>query len=336
MASAKHRHKKRVTAFLCLMLTGQSLLAEAPGQLATGNVAFITLGTSGGPVFRRERSEPANAVAIGNCVYLFDVGAGAIRRMAEASLPLEQLCGVFLSHHHIDHVADLGSILTTRWLLNTYTPIPVIGPHGTAGMAEKLIAAARPIELAPVTIGGPVKPSLRSTVIAQDLPSETAVPTLIFEDGNIRVFAITNAHYHFERGSPEEQFSRSYGFRIETRNKIYTYTGDSGPSENLVKLAKGADVLVSEVIDIAGVRATLERVPNLPADVRASLVTHMHQDHLTPVQVGQLGSAAGVKTIVLTHLVPGSDGEADLSGYVKGLGDAFQGDVRIANDLDRF
>ncbi len=62
----------------------------------------------------------------------------------------------------------------------------------------------------------------------------------------------------------------------------------------------------------------------------------MEEDHLTPVEIGRLASAAGVGRVVLTHLVPGNDDETDLSGYLEGIADVFDGPVSIANDLERF
>ena len=69
------------------------------------------------------------------------------------------------------------------------------------------------------------------------------------------------------------------------------FTGDTGPSETVARLAKGADVLVSEIVSAAD-------IAQVPPDVRA----HMLQEHLTAADVGKLATRAGVKTVVLSHL----------------------------------
>ena len=85
--------------------------------------AFITLGTGGGPVIRRDRSEPANALVINGNIYLFDIGAGTQRRLAEAGINPRQVRAIFLSHMHIDHTGDLAPFLLNRWVLNDFRPL---------------------------------------------------------------------------------------------------------------------------------------------------------------------------------------------------------------------
>ncbi|MFW7348860.1 MAG: MBL fold metallo-hydrolase [Pigmentiphaga sp.] len=322
------------------MMAAAMVTAAVPPAVLAADVApaaaFVTLGTGGGPVIRRERAEPANAVVVGDSVYLFDVGAGTERQMVAAGLSMHKVKAVFVSHHHIDHNADLGQILASRWMFNSYQPLPVIGPPGTARMVADLVAAARTVELAPIGGGPGGKPPLASTVKAADLDAEMDEPAEIYRDANLRVLAVTNTHYHFPPGSPQAAFSRSYAFRIETPGRVYVFTGDTGPSKNVERLARGADVLVSEVINLDSMVGILKRAPDLKPAMLPSMIRHMEQNHLTPVEIGKLAAAAGVKEVVLTHLAPGEDGERDLSGYVRGIQPAFMGPVRIASDLQRF
>lgn len=301
-----------------------------------GRPVFVTLGTGGGPVIRKERSEPANALIIGDDVYLFDIGAGTQRRLAEAGLDPRRVKAVFLSHLHIDHTADLAPFLINRWVLNDFRPLPVLGPRGTSQTINGITLMASPVALAPVTIGGPAKPGFASSVDGRELAAEMDRPTLVFEDDKVRVLAVTNAHYNYAPGSAEQRFSRSYAFRIEAGSWSLVYTGDTGPSENLVELARGADVLVSEVIDMAAIGHTLRASGTVPDAMLPALLAHMEHDHLTPADIGRLARAAGVRQVVLTHLVPGNDGETDLSTYSRGIAEFFDGPVVIARDLDRF
>ena len=67
-----------------------------------------------------------------------------------------------------------------------------------------------------------------------------------------------------------------------------------------------------------------------------AMLAHMEHDHLTPPEIGKLANAAGVKRVILTHLVPGNDGERDLTPYIRGIADYYAGPVTIARDLDSF
>ena len=319
-----------------LLALSLGLAVATPAQTAPRPSAeFVTLGTGGGPIIRLRRAQPANALVIGDAVYLFDAGDGVQRQMRAAGLATANLRAIFISHHHLDHDAGLGPLLAARWLFNSYRPLPVIGPPGTQRMVAALADAAHVAELAPITIGGPPKPAIVSTIAARDLAPDMDQPTLIYEDENIRVLAVTNAHFHFPPGEAAS-FSRSYSYRIEAGGRTIVFTGDTGWSDHVVRLAQGADLLVSEVIDIAAMEAALRRAPDLPPAALGPMLAHMAQDHLTPEQVGRLAAAAHVGRVVLTHLAPGADAEHDTSGYVTGISAHYRGPVTVANDLDRF
>jgi len=307
----------------------------AAGPQSTPKAEFVTLGTGGGPIVRLRRSQPANALVIGDDVYLFDAGDGVQRQLRAANLALANVRAIFISHHHLDHDAGLGPLLAARWLFNAYRPLPVIGPPGTGEMLARLSEAYRPVELAPITIGGPAKPSIASTIAGRDLRPDMDQPTLVYEDEHVRILAVTNAHYHFPPGEAA-RVSRSYSFRIEAGGRSIVYTGDTGWSDNVVRLAQGADILVTEVIDMTAIEAALRRARDLPPAALSPMLAHMVQDHLTPDQIGRLAAAAHVGRVVLTHLAPGNDDEPDSHGYTTGISVHFRGPVTVASDLDRF
>ena len=293
---------------------------------------FITLGTGGGPVVQVNRSQPANAVLAGNDVYLFDAGEGTQRQMKAAGLPLDKIEAVFLSHHHLDHVGGLLPLIINRWIMHLDRPLRVFGPPGTRTMVEAMIAAALPIERAPLSIGDN-GPPIASTVMVQDLPGDLNAPGEIFNDENIHVSAVLVDHYHDATGVVSS--AHSYAFRIEGGGRAMVFTGDTGPSVNLEKLARRADLLVAEVVDRPAIATALERM-SLPAATKAGYLKHMQLDHLSPVEVGELARAAAVKRVVLTHLVPGRDGESDISGYTAGIASVYRGPVTVAHDGERF
>lgn len=311
-------------------------LAGAPGLCEAAGAELVTLGTGGGPVVRLERSEPANAVVVGDEFYIFDVGDGVQRQIVAAKLKLAKLRAIFISHHHIDHNAGLAPVVVDRWLFRNSAPLPVIGPPGTVALVKGIAEGYHATELAPLEIGGPPMPTIAATLAAHDLAPDMDTPELVYEDKNLRVLAITNAHYHFPAGSEEKRLARSYAYRIELPGRVIVFTGDSGPSPHLALLAKGADLLVSEVIDVPHMERLLRQGYNRPGSATDGLLAHMREDHLTPDEIGKLAVAAGVKEVVLTHLVPGIDGETDLSGYTAGIDAHFKGKVRVARDLDRF
>ena len=310
--------------------------ASAEGGKVAKRMELVTLGTGGGPSVRLERAQTSSAVVIGEDVYLIDSADGVLRQLAGADLPIERIKAVFITHHHFDHNGDLGALLVQRWLFHYARPkIKVIGPPMTREMVTHLAKAFRATELAPIIIGTTEIPGIAATVEASDIPGDLDTPTVIYQDANVRVSAVLNNHYHFQPGSPAAEAARSYAFRFDTPDRSITFTGDTGPSERVARLAHGSDVLVSEVIDMERMERLL-RANDRPDFPMEELIEHLRKDHLTPPQVGELAASAGVKEVVLHHLVPGFDGETDPSVYTKGIEKHFKGPVRVARDLERF
>lgn len=324
-----------MSSALILVIAGLGLGVGVVPAISQGRPVLVTLGTGGGPIVQTKRSQPANAIVAGGLVYLFDTGEGTQRALRAAELPLAKVRAVFLTHHHLDHVGGLGPIIVNRWILGLKQPLLIFGPPGTRELVAGLVAAAAPTERAPLRLGGGTSVPLSSTVVAADADAVVGDrPVEIYRDDRIRVLAIKLDHFHHADGS-RDTVAQSFGFRIETGGRSIVISGDTGPSAALEKLAQGADLLLSEVMDRPAIAAAVGKI-EMPPAARAGFLRHMDLDHLTPVQVGDIAARAGVKAVVLTHLVPGLDGEQDTSGYTAGLSRHFSGPVTVANDGDRF
>lgn len=325
--------------FVRLALAGVLLLGQTtamPDAPREKVMQVVTLGTGGGPSYRIKRAMSSNAVVIGDDVYIVDTGEGLLRQMSAAGLFVDQVKAAFITHHHFDHNGDLGPLLAFRWIASAHSPLPVIGPPMTVQMVRDQSSAYRAIELAPITIGGPDAPPIAATVAARDLPADLLEPAVVYRDSNVKVTAVLNDHYHYTPGSDAARLSRSYAFRFDTPARSIVFTGDTGPSARVAALARGADLLVSEVIDLARIEQQWRESGKADPKYVDGLIAHLREDHLTPEDVGRLAQQAGVKEVVLTHIVPGWDEETDFSVYTKGVERHFKGRVRIASDLDRF
>jgi ribonuclease BN (tRNA processing enzyme) len=122
----------------------------------------------------------------------------------------------------------------------------------------------------------------------------------------------------------------AFGFRLDTPLGSVVFSGDTAPCGNVVRLARGADVLVHEVIAVELLAHRLRRLPNFDA-----IRNHLASSHSTPEQVGAIATEAGVGTLVLSHLVPGDVDltEADWEARVR---PHFGGEVVCGVDLDEF
>lgn len=316
------------------MIGAAPALAQPSAQPSMGPVAdgFITLGTMGGPVPSPDRSQPSNALVHVGHVYLVDAGDGTVQQLSRAGILLPRVAGVFLSHLHADHTGGLSALLALRNQTNARDRLAVYGPPGTRELVAGMVASMQPAARVGYGIPGqPWAPPADTVSVIEIADGET------FTLDGMKVTAAQNSHYDFAAGSLEDRNYKSLSFRFDLPGRSIVYTGDTGPSVAVEKLARGADLLVSEMIDMGGTMANVARnSPNMPADARRQLEQHLSTHHLTPDAVGQLASRAGVKALVITHFAAGTPDPARTRDYLTQIKMHYRGEVTLANDLDRF
>ncbi|WP_345944696.1 MBL fold metallo-hydrolase [Variovorax sp. dw_954] len=156
-------------------------------------------------------------------------------------------------------------------------------------------------------------------------------PGAVYQDANVRVTCVENTHFEV----PDEQ---SLSYRFDTASRSVVFSGDTGYSENVIALAKGADVLVHEAMHLEATRAILrgmfQQQGRPPAEVE-SLITHVLTKHTSTEDVGRVAAAAGVKLLVLNHLIPGGLEKQPLSDddYIAGVRKFYSGPVIVGRDL---
>ena len=321
---------KRLAAIVLTLSTVSALNAAGPPASQPAN-QFITLGTHGGPVSDIKRSQPANALVVGQAVYLVDAGDGAVQQLARAGLSLAAVRAVFISHIHIDHTGGLFAVLGLRHQMGLTSKLMVYGPPGTKAMVDGLVAAIVPEAESGYGVPG-----------EDYVPPQGTVEVIELRDGaslNLNAFTVTvaeNAHYSFAKGSDMDQRFGSVSFRFNLPNRSIVYTGDTGPSDAVTALARDADLLISELVDPAFAETFVWRSPGpQPKRVR-EMHAHMIDHHLSPDQVGQMAAKAKVRRVVITHLVAGRDPNIDTAPLVTGVRKWFDGPVEIAADLNRY
>lgn len=142
-------------------------------------------------------------------------------------------------------------------------------------------------------------------------------PWKIYEDDRVKVTATLVDHF---------PVVPAFGFRIDSDQGSVVFSGDTAPSDNLVRLAKGADVLVHEVIAEQWVQSLY---PKPWSDNNIAQMNHLMTAHTLPEDCGKLAERAGVKTLVLSHIVPGNAPDE----WLKPAQKHFSGKLVIGRDL---
>ena len=274
---------------------------------------LVLLGTAGGPTPKKTRAAPAQALEIDGTVYVVDCGNGVGRQMAQAGLSFLGLHHVFLTHHHSDHDADLVTLPLLAWAAGNEHAVTLHGPPPMRrAVRARLRAHAFDIETRTKDEG---RTDLRTLLQVHTVERDG----LVLDDGRVRVTAAHVAHPPIED---------AFAYRFDVARWSVVVSGDTAPSENLVRLARGADVLVHEVLlaDAPEVARWLEKPPHHP------LVQHVLRSHTSFRDVGRIARDSGVKTLVLSHFVPG-DAPVDKEAVLAEIRKSFQGKVIFGEDL---
>ncbi|AOW12042.1 MBL fold metallo-hydrolase [Hydrogenophaga crassostreae] len=306
------------------------MAAAALGVLMLGNAQaetrVITLGTQGGPFPSATRAQPANALVVNGRVYLIDAGNGVSQQLVKAGLDHRQVGQIFITHNHDDHNADWGTLMGQQWATGRRKPTHVYGPAGTEEMLKGFMAFFKTnARIRMADTKGMVPPE--KLFFAHDYAGNGEV----YRDDLITVTAVENCHFASAKEGPDA-LDHSYSLRFQTPDKVIVFSGDTGKCAPVVDLAKGADLLIHEVIDLDLIEKGLSAL--MPPAVVASLMPHMRDEHTTAEDAARLAKAAGVKALVFTHVIPGRD-EPD-SAYLDPAKKHYDGPVTVARDLMSF
>lgn len=302
---------------IMLALASQPVLAQRvfPGGPAfpfSDSAVVITLGT-GTPVPNPERSGPATAVVVGRRVFLFDAGAGVMRRMAAAGLPIDgTLTAAFISHLHSDHTLGLPDLVLTSWVMGRSLPMRLHGPPGLRRMMDHLVAA-----WAEDTVVR-VKGLERGRPGGYRVDARETTGGVVYDSAGVTVTAIRVPHGEWEH---------AFAYRVDARGRSIVISGDTRPSEALERAASGVDVLVHEVYPET--RIATENRPGGELWPR-----YLREVHTSDVELGKLAAAAKPGLLLLTHVLFMGAGEQEVLDGVRRGG--FTGRVAFAKDLTRY
>ena len=288
----------------CARVETQSAKPEPAGT------RIVLLGT-GTPIADPDRSGPCVAVLAGGRSYLVDLGPGVVRRAAAAfkqghdALSMERLTRAFLTHLHSDHTAGFPDLMLTPWVLGRKEPLQVYGPPGLQSMVDHLQKAyAEDIQVR-LTGLEPANPDGYKVIVHE------IEPGVVYTDENVKVTAFPVKH---------GAWKYAYGFKFETKDRTIVISGDTVPTDAVVKACNGCDVLIHEVYSQAGFDG---RTQEWQAYHSAS--------HTSSGELAKIAEQAKPKLLILYHqLLWGPTPEQLLSEIRK----TYKGKVVYGNDLD--
>jgi ribonuclease Z len=276
----------------------------------------VVLGT-GTPIINPDRSGPSVAVVVNGSAYLVDFGPGVVRRAAAAArdkkitaLTPTNLKVVFATHLHSDHTAGLSDLYLTPAVEGRPGSLELYGPPGIAEMARHIQAAY--VEDVAVRVKGLEHGNAK----AYRINAHEVHPGIVYKDANVtvRAFAVAHGTWDF-----------SYGYRFDTADRSIVISGDTGPTQRIIRACHGCDLLLHEVYSVKWFQ---ER----PAERQKYHSTF----HTSSIELAGIAAAAAPKQLVLYHQLfrPADDVDAVLIDEMRKAG--YSGPVASAHDLDIF
>jgi len=275
-------NKKIMTRLLLSIIISLFVLVSF-GQIKTNRDSIkvnapsikVTLIGTGNPQPNMEHFGPSILVEAGSETLLFDAGRGCLQRLYQINLSYDKLDALFFTHLHSDHIVGFPDLWLTGWLISKRKiPLNVFGPIGTSEMIMYLQKAY--IFDIKMRIEDDKAPEEGSKFLVREIQEG-----IIYEENGVKVIAFEVDHY---------PVIPAFGFRIEYNEHSIVISGDTRYSENLIKFAKGTDLLIHEVIIAPD---TLSK-----SDLKYNILAH----HTTPEQASRIFNEVKPKFVAYTHI----------------------------------
>lgn len=268
----------------------------------------VTILGSGSPPPSLSRSAPSVLVEHDGRPYLFDVGDGTTTQLLRGQFALGGITTVLFTHLHADHSLGYGQLLLGGWIAGRRS-LRVYGPERTTHLHDTLLHDLYRDDVAYRVGMGRTPDGLLDKVSVTDLAGPGVV---LSEDG----LTITRR--------PVLHSIPTFAFRLQLdAGPSVVISGDTAYYEPLAEFAAGADLLIQD--------STLTPMPpgSLSPAADPAFRAMLAQAHTSAEEAGRLAAMAGVRALVLTHLMP----DADTDGAVAASRAHFDGLIVAASDL---
>lgn len=265
------------------------------------SLELLVLG-SGGPFANPRRASSSYVLAGGDTTLLVDAGGGAHLRLGQERVDPAAIETVLLTHTHADHTGGLGAVVFAAAMAGGARPLRLLGPagreiHPGAERFADLLFGERGAWSYLHTFDG-------FAIDARELPSdpEADVETLLAVDGPLEIRSVAVSH----------GMMPSVAYRLDCDGRSVVFAGDADAYQpQLVALAAGCDTLVADFA--------------LPE--RETEHGHLHG---SPSQTARMAADAGVRRLLLSHVMP--EHEDELERSLQLVAAHYEGEVAVAED----
>ena len=291
----------------------QAALKDAKGT------KLVLLGTAGAPVPGRSRQMTSHVMLSNGSAYVLDCGMGVTDQYARSGIPFSALKSIFITHHHADHNIEYGPLLVVGWINGMHLDVRAFGPPPFKQMTEDFMRAYK------TTVDFWAEDLKMTPLVTIDV-KEVSVAGSVMQDDNVKVSAIIVEH---------PPVKPALAYRFDFKDRSIAFSGDTAPLAAVATMAKGADVLVHETMYVPALeKAIKDRIAKGWPVTFEAVMAHAKADHTPSEDVGRIAQEAGVKTLVLSHLIPTIDSiSISDDTWREPVAKYFKGEIIVGQDL---
>jgi ribonuclease BN (tRNA processing enzyme) len=293
-------------------------MSEEQVRAALTNVKgtkLVLLGTGAGPQPGMNRHMQSSVLLHDGVAYVVDCGLGVTDLFVRTGIPFPAVRSIFITHHHPDHNVEYGPFLVLGWIEGLQQSVHAYGPPPLMQITQDYLRSMK------VTIDFWAE-DFKMRPLGMIPCTEISAAGSIMQDDNVKVRSVVVQH---------PPVRPALGYRFDFTDRSIAFSGDTVPLDAVAQLARGADVLVHEAMDMPGTIAAAHTMstgwhgPNYD-----TIMQHMKADHSPTEAVGRIAHEAGVKLLVLSHLTPD---DAPEEAWVSAASKYYKGPIVVGRDL---
>lgn len=301
----------------------KNLAADLTQQLPEGLHAAVC--GSGSPLADPDRAGPCLAVVAGKRLFVVDAGEGSAEVLSGMGLRPGAIQRVFLTHFHSDHIDGLGAMALQHWAGGAASaPLAVQGPPGVEEVAAGFNAAYRMDSTYRTAHHGPkITPPAGFGLAPIAFAMPPAGGAVVYDQGGVKVTAFPAMH---------DPARPAVGYRFDYGGRSLVVSGDTAPSPEVERQARGADLLVHEALSPQMTKILEQAARRAGRDNVAQVMADIVDYHATPTDAARIAARADVKALLLTHMVPPLRIRALESPFLGDARRAYRGPLWTAQD----
>lgn len=316
--------RAQVAMWVMARATLEAMTADTVAELPEG--LHLAICGAGSPMPDAARSGPCLGVIAGERLFIVDAGSHGARNLQRMGLPAGRIEALMLTHFHSDHIDGLGEMAMMRWTTGAHVePLPVYGPPGVEQVVNGFNQAyAQDAGYRTAHHGTAVAPPTGSGSTARTfaLP-QAGSESVIVDDAGLRVSAFVVDH---------APVSPAVGYRFDYAGRSLVISGDTRPSDEVLRMADSVDLLAHEAL-AAHLVGILNQSAHKAGNRNLAHITHDILDyHTTPEEAADIARRAGARHLLLYHIVPPLPLPGLARAFVDGVGEIYPGPVTLSRD----